>query len=113
MLNLGNNKIYLYSKPVHMLKSFEGLSSIAQDSFPGKIFNGCCFVFLNRLRDKIKVLNWEGDGYSIYYKRLEKGKFPIDSNGNTELTRRDFMMMFEGVKPKKKEPRFFFKKEAI
>ena len=109
MFNLGSNKIYLYSRPVHMLKSFEGLSALAQQYFPGKILSGSYFIFINRLRNKIKILCWEGDGYSIYYKRLEKGKFTVDWSGETELTRRDFMLLFEGVKASYKEQRFKLK----
>ena len=110
MFNIGNRRIYLYSRPVHMLKSFEGLSALAQQYFPGEILSGSYFIFLNRLRNKIKILCWEGDGYSIYYKRLEKGKFTVDRSGGAELTRRDFMLLFEGVKPSYKEQRFMLKK---
>ncbi len=46
----------------------------------------------------------------IYYKRLEKGRFIIDNTGRTELSRRDFLMLFEGIKPSSMDKRFNLKK---
>jgi transposase len=112
MLSLNTNKIYLHSKPVNMHKSFEGLSAVVQQSFPGELYSGAYFVFLNKSSKCMKVLAWDGDGYAIYYKRLEKGKFIINSNGKCTLTRREFLMLFEGVKPKYLDNRFKFEKES-
>jgi len=39
-------------------------------------FSSCFFVFCNRQRDKLKILHWEHNGFWLYYRRLEKGKFP-------------------------------------
>lgn len=108
MLNLTNNAIYLYGKPVNMHKSFEGLSAIIQSDFPDKLYTGAYFVFLSKSCKCIKLLVWDGDGYAIYYKRLEKGKFIIDFNGNCKISRREFLMLFEGVKPKHLDKRFSF-----
>lgn len=110
MLSLNANKIYLHSKPVNMHKSFEGLSAVVQQSFPGELYSGAYFVFLNKNSKCMKVLVWDGDGYAIYYKRLEKGKFIINNNGNCSLTRREFLMLFEGVKAKYLDNRFSLKK---
>ena len=59
-----------------MRKSFEGLSALVEAAFPGKLLTGALFLFLNRRRNLIKVLNWEGDGFAIWYKRLETGNVP-------------------------------------
>ncbi len=93
-----------------MHKSFEGLCAIAQETFPGEILTGAKFVFLNRLRDKLKLIFWDGDGFIIFYKRLEKGKFVVTSEGKSTLTRREFLMLFEGVKPQYLNRRFCLKK---
>jgi len=93
-----------------MHKSFEGLSGLVELSFPGKLLSGSCFIFLNRIKDKIKVLRFDNDGFEIYYKRLEKGKFNIDKTGNTELSRREFLMLFEGIKPRHLDKRFSLRK---
>jgi transposase len=110
MLNIGNGIIYFYSEPINMHKSFEGLSGIVQYAFPGKLFSGSSFVFLNRQRDKIKLLYWDNDGYVILYKRLEKGKFYVSNTGKSKLNRREFLMLFEGIKPKYLDRRFSINK---
>ena len=94
-----------------MHKSFEGLSALVERAFPWQLYTGAYFVFLNKNRQKIKLLTWEGDGYAIYYKQLEKGKFFVDCNGKSNLSRREFMMLFEGVKPMHVDRRFSFRKD--
>ena len=89
-----------------MHKSFEGLSAIIQRAFPDELFTGAYFVFLNRSRKCMKLLVWDGDGYAIYYKRLERGKFIVNAGSRCSLTRREFLMLFEGVKPKYINSRF-------
>lgn len=108
MINIRHSLIYLYDRPTNMHMSFEGLSGLVESAFPGELLSGSCFVFLNRLRDKIKILRFDGDGFEIYYKRLEKGKFIIDKVGNIELSRREFFMLFEGIKPRHLDTRFSF-----
>ena len=109
MLNI-NSKIYMYHEPVHMLKSFESLSAIVQREFPGEIFTGAYFIFLNKLRDKMKILTWDSDGYVILYKRIEKGVFLLDNSTKSSLSRREFLMLFEGIKPRYLDHRFKLKK---
>ncbi len=110
MLSLNSSKIYLYTQPVNMHKSFEGLSALIQQSFPGELYTGAYFVFLNKSSKCIKILVWDGDGYAIYYKRLEKGRFLVNGNAKSSLTRREFLMLFEGIKPVHLDKRFKLKK---
>jgi transposase len=109
MLSLSNSSVYLHRQPVHMLKSFEGLSAIVQREFPGQLNTGSYFVFLNKNRSMIKVLFWDKDGFIIFYKRLEKGEFIVSSNGKTKLSRREFLMLFEGIQPRHLSRRFVLK----
>jgi transposase len=102
----GNARIFIYADPVNMLKSFEGLSTIVESAFPSELMTGAFFVFLNRVRDKIKVLYWDGDGFSIWYKRLEKGGFIRKLKGPFLIDRREFLMLLEGVTPKRMRKRF-------
>ena len=89
-----------------MRKSFEGLSLLVDSLFPDKLLTGSLFLFLNRRRDMIKILYWEGDGYVIWFKRLEQGTFSSCFNSNTQLTRQQFLMLIEGIVPKKLNKRF-------
>ena len=93
-----------------MNSSFEGLSNIVEDKFPDQLLTGAYFVFLNKPKDKIKMITWDNDGLLIFYKRLEKGRFFVREDGKTELSRRDFQMLFEGIKPRSLNKRFSLNK---
>lgn len=68
-----NTRIFLCKEPINMRRSFEGLSICVEQLFPGELFSGSYFVFLNKNRSPMKMLFWERDGFAIFYKRLEKG----------------------------------------
>lgn len=89
-----------------MRKSFEGLSTLVETTFPGKLLTGSLFLFLNRRRNLIKILYWDGDGFVIWYKRLERGTFADGFSGCGSLTRQQFVMLLEGIVPKKLSRRF-------
>ncbi len=99
-------KIFLCKDPVSMHKSFEGLGAIIEQLFPGELLSGSLFVFLNRQRNCMKALSWDRDGFAIWYKRLEKGSFSRNAE-NHHLDRREFLMLLEGIVPKKIRPKIF------
>lgn len=98
-------KIFLCKDPVSMHKSFEGLGAIIEQLFPKELLSGSLFVFLNRQRNCMKALLWDRDGFVIYYKRLEKGLFSCNLK-DPNLDRREFLMLWEGIEPKKIRPKF-------
>ena len=102
----GCQPILLYDQAVDMRKSFEGLSTLVEAAFPGKLLTGSLFLFLNRRRNLIKILAWDGDGFAIWYKRLEQGTFPDCYPGRRELTRQQFVLLLEGIVPKRLSRRF-------
>lgn len=107
MLTLsGNARIFLYQNPIDMRKSFEGLSVAVQDTFPDLLMSGSYFVFLNKRRDHMKVLYWDQDGFAIWYKRLEKGSF--SKKDSQILDRKQFLMLLEGIIPKRLQKRYQF-----
>jgi len=67
--------IYRHSGATDMRKSFDGLSGIIRGTFGGDPADGSLFLFVNKRRDRIKALWWDGDGYVLWYKRLEEGTF--------------------------------------
>ena len=87
-------------------KSFEGLSAVVEELFPQELFTGAFFVFINRFKTHAKVLFWDGDGLVIWYKRLEKGSFSWKWENGSSLNRRAFLMLLEGVVPKRIQKRF-------
>jgi len=81
MLRLDGKHVYLACGHTDMRKSINGLSLIVESSFNLDPFDGALFVFCNRNRDRIKILEWDGDGFGLYFKRLEKGHFRWPSPG--------------------------------
>ncbi|HEX4150217.1 MAG TPA: IS66 family insertion sequence element accessory protein TnpB [Pirellulales bacterium] len=109
---LGAARIYLYAKSVDMRKSFDGLHAIIQAEFERDALGGDLFVFLNRRRDRLKLMVWEPDGWAMFYKRLEHGTFerprPADDGANLELDATDLALLLAGVELKsvKRRPRY-------
>ncbi len=103
----GNACIFIFGEPVNMRKSFEGLCAIVQQALMEEPTSGAYFIFLNRQRNKMKVLYWDSDGFAIWYKRLEKGRFLCKSSGSVMMNRRDFFMLLEGIIPKRINSRYY------
>jgi len=75
MLNLTGKRVYLACGRTDMRKSINGLAAIVQEGFRLDPFNGALFVFCNKSRNRLKILEWDSDGFWLYFKRLEKGRF--------------------------------------
>ena len=102
----GDARIFLHRDPIDLRKGFESLSFLVQTLFCQLPTNGAYFVFINRSRDRMKVLYWDVDGLAIWFKRLEKGSFSKHSTDKLLLERREFFMLLEGVIPKRVQSRF-------
>jgi transposase len=106
MLISAQARLFFYQRPVSMRSSFEGLSRFVEEAFPGELLSGACFIFLNRQKNHLKVLQWDYDGFVIWYKRLEQGTFSWKWSEQTRLDRRSFLMLLEGITPKRLQRRF-------
>lgn len=76
-------KFQLYLEPCDMRKSFDGLSGLVQNNLARDPKSGEVFIFINKNKDKIKLLHWQGGGFVLYYKRLEKGRFELPNYNET------------------------------
>ena len=88
-----------------MRKSINGLMVLVQSSFSLDPFSDALFVFCNRKRDRIKILEWDADGFWLYFKRLERGHFrwPADGSGTTmSLSGEELAMLIGSAKLEKK-----------
>ena len=102
MLSFGGKRVYLACGNTDMRKSINGLAVIVEGSFKLDPFDNAIFVFCNRNRDRIKILEWDGDGFWLYFKRLEKGRFrwpAADENEATmNLTSQELALLLGGPK---------------
>jgi transposase len=88
-----------------MRKSFDGLCGIIKSQMALNALGGSVFIFMNRRRSQVKLLLWEGDGFSIYYKRLEKGTFelPVTNSqlATVALDARQLQFILQGISLRK------------
>ena len=70
-------KIFIYNKACDMRKSIDKLSQVVAEEFDNNIMDGDIYLFMNKKRDKIKILYWDKNGFWLCYKRLEKELFQM------------------------------------
>ena len=82
-----------------MHASFDKLALLVEEVIQQSPLNGHLFVFRNRKRDKVKAILWDRNGFSIYYRRLEKGRFKIPKAKSDciELSQEDFKLLLDGI----------------
>lgn len=100
MLNISMDKVYLAVGTTDLRKSIDGLSIIVLESFKLDPFSKNLFVFCNRKRDKIKILEWDHNGFWLHYKRLEKDTFKWPDNSTSksiEVDQRQFRWLLDGL----------------
>jgi transposase len=92
-------RIYLAMGPTDVGKGFDGLSVLAQEALKQDPFSGSFFIFRGKRGDLVKVLYWDGQGFCLFTKRLEKGRFvwPLTKEGSVTLTPAQMSMLLEGI----------------
>jgi transposase len=99
--------VYCYCVPIDMRKSFDSICSIVKNELNKNIFEDSLFLFVNKFRDKAKVLYWDGTGLVIFYKRLEKGQFcnfKRRTSKEVKLSFNELQLFLEGTKLEKELP---------
>lgn len=93
--------IFVYSEPTDMRKSFDGLSGLVRSALGREPTDGSYFLFVNRRRDRVKILYWDRDGLALWYKRLEAGTFEMLDAGESQTSVRidatELAMLLSGV----------------
>jgi len=101
MLRLpASTRIFLCAEVADMRRSFDGLSFMTRELIGQDPLTGHLFVFRNRRGDRMKILWWDGDGYALFYKRLEEGTFQFPApraDGSVEIDATTLAMIFDGV----------------
>lgn len=92
-------QIFLARQPTDMRKAFDGLAEMVRQHMGGDPLSGHLFVFVNRRGDRVKILCWDRTGYTLYYKRLEAGRFhlPRPQDGTLQIPSAELTLMLEGI----------------
>lgn len=100
-------RVFLYTASTDMRKSFSGLHGLIVEALKQDPLSGDWFVFVNRRRDRIKIMLWEKDGFVIFYKQLQSGTFamPTCDSQSLLLTSQQLALILVGVDLKQTRPR--------
>lgn len=94
-------RYFFYNTPTDMRKGFDGLCGLVQGQLHRNPLSGEVFIFINRTRNKVKLLKWEEGGFVLYYKRLESGTFELPTwnqdSKTVEMTWSNLVMMIDGI----------------
>jgi len=97
-----------------MRKGFNGLSGLVRAHICHELLSGDVFIFLNKRRDRIKLLVWDRNGFVVWYKVLEQGTFelPAAENATLEMSWTDIQLLLEGIEIKSVKRRKRYQKVA-
>lgn len=96
-------RVFLYRRPTDLRKSFHGLVALTEEELKQDPLSGDLFVFLNRRRDRIKILYWAETGYCIWYQQLQQGTYEIpepeslDQTTTLKVTRSQLSLILDGI----------------
>lgn len=100
MLGLSHGlRYHLCTAATDMRKGFDGLSGIVTNTLGKDPVSGDVFIFINKPRSQVKLLYWDGDGFALYHKRLERGRYATSAHPDPSrpLRREELMMLLEGL----------------
>jgi len=96
-------RVFLYRLPTDMRKSFHGLIALTESALKQDPLSGSLFVFVNRRRDRIKILYWGQTGFCIWYQQLQKGTYQLPAEDaleeleTIEVTRSQLSLILDGI----------------
>lgn len=106
-------RYFLYHQPTDIRKGFDGLAGLVRAELGQNPLTGDVFIFVSKRRTHVKLLQWDGDGFAIYYKRLERGAYELPAaasgaNGGLSITATQLQLILSGVvlKNVKYRPRY-------
>jgi transposase len=91
---------YLYRGNTDMRKGFDSLSGLVSSHMQLNALSGSVFIFLNKKHNQVKLLLWEGDGFAMYYKRLEKGTYELpahDIKDSLSISSQQLQLILQGI----------------
>ena len=86
MFSLGAARYFLYRAPTDIRRSFDGLCGLVTERLGQNPMSGDVFIFINKPRNRMKLLKWEPGGFVLFYKRLERGTFELPDPSSQGLS---------------------------
>lgn len=110
-------RVFLAKDPTDLRKSFRGLLALKESVLRQQPLSGHLFVFINRRRDLIKILYWDGSGFCIWCKRLERGSFQApqgrgEDSKEIELSAAQLSLILDGIDLASARQRLRFQRRA-
>ena len=99
-------EVHVFNQPTDMRKSHDGLAAICRSVMDCDPLSGHVFVFMNKRRDRVKSLFWDGTGLCLFYKRIEHGQFTNlwRADRPARLSTMELRLILEGAKLEGKLP---------
>lgn len=93
------DRVYLACGATDLRKSIDSLAVLVKEGFALDPFSSSLFVFCNRQRNKLKILRWDHNGFWLYYRRLERGKFqwPDENSSPVTISYRELRWLLDGL----------------
>jgi len=105
MLSLsGATRVFLAVGPVDLRGSFNALNRLTRQVLDQDPLSGHWFVFTNRRRNRVKILCWDGSGFWVLAKRLEKGRlgWPVSEHAGAVLRAEELTALVCGLEVRAK-----------
>lgn len=110
-------RVFLCRLPTDMRKSFHGLVALTESALMQDPLSGSLFVFVNRRRDRIKILYWGQTGFCIWYQQLQRGTYQlpdeaaIEERQAVEVTRSQLSLILDGIELSSARQRLRFRSQ--
>ena len=88
---------YLCASATDMRKGIDALAGVVTNELGKNPLTGDLFIFINHRKNQVKMLHWQGDGYAVFYKRLEKGTYEIPLSNDRQISCEQILFLLQGV----------------
>lgn len=107
-----HHRYYIYRPATDMRKGFDGLCGIVTEAMRMNPLDGSVYIFINRRKNRMKILVWDAYGFILYYKRLERGTFEVPTTSNEKMciSWEVLMLIIQGISLQKIKRRKRYKR---
>ena len=106
-------RVFALARPVRFTTEIDCLVRIVRDEIRANPFTGNIFCFFNARRDRVKLLVWDRNGFWVFCKRLERGRFErLSGEGGPEITRGELVMLLQGIDTRTSRFRLHFARDV-